>query len=183
MSTMSADNTIASWPEDARKAAKKVIAQYGQPDAASDAMLVWHNKGPWKRIVASRTPDKHRFPAMHPDSMEQVVSYRVPVDKFDDLARFDGSVTVDRTRGEMAARCDLEANNLLALNLAHDIVTGKRTVAGARAYYGRAIKRFKEKQVMDPYQKKLVFSTRSGMTADPDVSTIMPKMPKMGKMK
>lgn len=142
----------------------------------SAAMLVWHNKGPYKRITATRTPDMHRFPVPHPDSMEQTVRYRVPVDKIDDLARFDGSVTVDRTRGEMAARCDLEGNNNLALNLAHDIVTGKRTVAEARAYYGRAIKRFKGKMVMDPYMKKITFNTMRGMTADPDKQTIQVKM-------
>ncbi len=176
MSTMSADNIIGKWPADAAKAAKKVVEKYGQPDTASGAMLVWHNKGPYKRITATRTPDMHRFPVPHPDSMEQTVRYRVPVDKIDDLARFDGSVTVDRTRGEMAARCDLEGNNNLALNLAHDIVTGKRTVAEARAYYGRAIKRFKGKMVMDPYMKKITFNTMRGMTADPDKQTITVKM-------
>ena len=41
-----------------------------------------------------------------------------------DLARFDGSVIVERTRGEIGARCDKEEMNYLALNLAHDIVTG-----------------------------------------------------------
>ena len=87
-----ADDIIAKWPADAAKAAKKVIEKYGQPDTASGAMLVWHNKGPYKRITATRTPDMHRFPVPHPDSMEQTVRYRVPVDKIDDLARFDGSV-------------------------------------------------------------------------------------------
>lgn len=177
-----ADDIIAKWPAESGKAAKMIIEKYGQPDTESDTMLVWHNKGAFKRIVASRTSDVHRFPVKHPDSVEQTIAYRVPVNKIDDLARFDGSVTVDRTRGEMAARCDLEANNNLALNLANDIVMGKRTVAGARAYYGRAITRFKEKMVMDPYMKKLTFSTMRGMTADPDVSTIMPGMPKTGKM-
>jgi hypothetical protein len=36
----------------------------------------------------------------------------------------------------MAARCDKEAANFLALNLAHDILTGERTVDEARAFYG-----------------------------------------------
>ncbi len=37
--------------------------------------------------------------------------------------------------GEASARCHDEQANSLALNLMHDIVTGARTVAEARAYY------------------------------------------------
>ena len=45
---------------------------------------------------------------------------------------FDGSIVVDRTRGEVAARCDSEAANVLGLNMVHELVTGKRTVQEAR---------------------------------------------------
>jgi hypothetical protein len=45
---------------------------------------------------------------------------------------FDGSILVDRTRGEVAARCDSEAANVLGLNMVHELVTGKRTVEEAR---------------------------------------------------
>lgn len=38
-----------------------------------------------------------------------------------ELVRFDGSVIIDRTAGEVAARCDMEAMNILTLNLVHDI--------------------------------------------------------------
>jgi hypothetical protein len=48
------------------------------------------------------------------------------------LAVFDGSVLVDRTKGEMSARCEGEAANFLALNLADEIVHGKKDVATAR---------------------------------------------------
>ena len=33
------------------------------------------------------------------------------------VAMFDGSILVDRTRGEVAARCDSEAANVLGLNM------------------------------------------------------------------
>src|ERR1700730_5479015 len=47
------------------------------------------------------------------------------------LAVFDGSVLVDRTKGEMSARCEGEAANFLALNLADDIVHGRKDVESA----------------------------------------------------
>lgn len=174
---MSADSIIAKWPEAARMAAQKVISEYGQPNEANETTLMWHNNGPWKHTIASRTPNLHLFPAKHMDSVEEVINYKVPLDKYNALAQFDGSVNVDRTKGEMSARCDLEANNFLALNLAHDIITGKKNVAEARAYYGRAIKRVKETMIMDPYMKGLTFAKKQGMvTADSDKSIIKVKM-------
>jgi hypothetical protein len=44
------------------------------------------------------------FPTAHTDFLTQYIDYRVPVDRFDDLAAFDGSCLADRTAGEAAAR-------------------------------------------------------------------------------
>lgn len=159
---------MANWPMAAKKAAKKVISKYGAPDEATPSMLVWHNRGGWKRTVASRTPTMHHFPGPHPDSVEQVIDYRVPLGKYDDLARYDGSVNIDRTRGEMSARCDLEEMNLLALNLAHDIITGRKSVEQARGFYARVVKMFKTQKKVHPYQMRLMFMMPRGMTQDPD---------------
>ena len=173
MSAMSADNNIASWPADAKKAAEKEIARYGQPNEVTETTLTWLNNGPWKRTVASRTPITHLFPAKHSDSMEQFVNYEVPFNKFDELARFDGSVNVDRTRGELSARCDTDEHNFLAINLANDIITGKLSVAEARDFYGRAVKMEKEQNKIHPYMTRLMFTPKTqGMTADADKSTI-----------
>jgi hypothetical protein len=53
-------------------------------------------------------PVDHYFPVRHPDVLEQAVHYRVPTDKFDELAAYDGSVIVERTKGEISARCGKE---------------------------------------------------------------------------
>ena len=125
--------------------------------------------------MATKEVTRHVFPAPHPDVLAGTIKYEVPENKFDDLARFDGSISVDRTRGLMTARCDSDEHNLLALNLAHDIITGKRSVEGARAFYGRAIKLEKGKGELHPYLFKFMFDTTRGMTADPGQQTI--KMP------
>ncbi len=181
-----ADDAIANWSADAQKAAKGMIMIHGAPDETTPTMLVWHNSGPWKRIVASSTVTPHNFPGPHPDSVEQVLSYRVPESKFDELARFDGSVNVDRTRGEMSARCDAEFHNILALNLAHDIITGKRSVEGARAFYARVVMIEKMKKQLHPYGLRLNFSPRMNAN-DPDhispqMRPMVRQMRAMGKM-
>jgi len=119
----------------------------------------------------SRDPADHNFPTPHPDLLEQFINYKVRVEKFDDMAAYDGSDILERRKGEMSARCDLEGANFLAINLANDVATGKRNTEQARAYYTQAMKTFKETGQMDTYMKGFVFSVPSGGTADPDLKT------------
>jgi hypothetical protein len=165
MDSRSAD-IIRTWPEESREAAQTFIDAHGEPTEASASLLIWNDVGRWKRVVASRTFYEHRFPAPHIDSVESVIDYRVPVDRFTPLAEFDGSVIVERTAGEISARCHDEQANLLALNLAHDIVTGEKTVQEAREYYATEFLDFRRKRPT-PYMEKLHFAP-GGPTADPD---------------
>jgi hypothetical protein len=96
MTTAQGSRRIEAWPEESREAARLVIKQYGEPDEATETRLIWHNPGPWKRIVASKAFYQHDFPAPHTDSVESFIDYRVPPDKFTALAEFDGSVVVER---------------------------------------------------------------------------------------
>jgi len=166
MAQRTAADIIEGLPEESREAAQLVVDKYGEPQEATDSYLIWHSPGPWRRMVASKDFDEHRFPAPHNDSVQSVIGYRVPPDKVSDLARFDGSVVVDRTQGEVSARChDEEANNL-ALNLVHDIVTGARTVEEARAYYAEEFAGYRRGDPT-PYMDKLQFSAVPD-AADPD---------------
>jgi hypothetical protein len=164
---MLASTWIENWPEESREAAKLVIQQYGEPDEMSASQLIWHHPGPWKRIVASKTFYQHDFPAPHIDSVESVIDYHVPVEKFSDLAAFDGSVIVERTAGEVSARCHDEQANFLALNLMHDIVTGAKSVQEARDYYAKEFADYRRK-LPTPYMEGLHFTPDDRSAADPD---------------
>ncbi|HLU03084.1 MAG TPA: hypothetical protein VKZ94_09995 [Advenella sp.] len=155
------------WPQESREATQLVIDKYGEPQEATETMFVWHEPGPWKRIVASKAFYHHNFPAPHIDCIESVIDYQVPVEKFDELARFDGSVIVERTAGEVSARCHDEQANLLALNLMHDIVTGQKNVEQARAYYGKEFLDYRRKK-NTPYMEKLRFEPNRQNAMDPD---------------
>lgn len=161
------EERLSGWHEASREAATKMVEKYGPPAEETPTMLVWHNTGPWKRTIISKEAVQHNFPMPHPDVMEQVINYEVPPDKFDELAMYDGSVIVERTKGEMSARCDKEPANFLALNLAHDIVTGKQTVAGARQEYARQIKAMMGGQPA-PYTDGLKFTVPTGKTGYTD---------------
>jgi len=163
---------LANWPKSAQMAAADMMKKYGPPQEVTATMLKWRNNGPWKYTSISNYETPHRFPMPHPDVMEQAIDYRVPAAMFDDLAVYDGSVTADRTQGHLAARCDKEGANFLAINLAHDVVTRRKGVVAARAYYARAISTFKKTGRMDRYMQRLQF-TPPRRANDPDMPARM----------
>lgn len=166
MAAHNGTDIISNWPQEAREAAQLVLDAHGQPNEATESMLIWHNVSGCKRVIASSVFFQHDFPAPHTDSVESVIDYRVPVDKFTELALFDGSVVVERTAGEVSARCHDEQANFLALNLMHDIATGQKTADDARAYYAKEFAGYRRKEPT-PYMEKLRFEPGTG-TADPD---------------
>ena len=166
------DQILSAWPDVSREVAQTVMEKYGPPQEATASFLVWHHNGPWKRTILNRDPVPHDFPMPHPDLLEQAIDYRVPVGRFDDLARYDGSVIVERTKGEISARCDKEGANFLAVNLAHDVATSRRSPDDARAYYAAAMKRFKQSGQMDPYMRGFQFPMPARPTGDPDRAVI-----------
>jgi hypothetical protein len=89
------------------------------------------------RGVAAVLP--HDFPIPHIDAVESVINYRVPINRIAEVAEFDGSIVVERTAGEVSARCHGEEANFLAINLMHDIVMGTKTPKQAREYYVREL--------------------------------------------
>ncbi|WP_018096628.1 hypothetical protein [Sinorhizobium meliloti] len=181
MSAQKVSKLVEDWPQESREAAQLVIEQYGEPDEVTATQLVWQRPGPWKRIVATKVFYDHNFPAPHHDSVESVIDYRVPPERFSDLAAFDGSVIVERTAGEVSARCHDEQANFLALNLMHDIVTGARSVEEARAYYAKEFGDYRRKRPT-PYMEKLRFAPGNDSTADPDMRVLSDEDLKQAKL-
>ncbi len=166
MDSTRVEQMMQSWPKASREAANDLMKKYGPPAAVTADAAIWGKAGPWKRSIVYRTEVPHNFPGPHTDVMQQFIDYKVPLNMYDDLARYDGSVVLERTAGEMSARCDKEGANFLALNLANEIVTGKRSIESARKKYGEQIMAMKAHKSA-PYTEKLIFTVPSG-TRDPD---------------
>jgi hypothetical protein len=160
---------LLTWPEASQTAAREMRGKYGKPDAECHDMVIWMDKKDWMMITVTKAESRHSFPLEHTDVLEQTVRYRVPVDKYQELAEFDGSITINRTRGTLSSRCDNEGYNILTLNLAHDIIIGKRTVDDARKEYSNLIR---EKMIggNPEYMQRLLFTAQDD-TGDTDINT------------
>lgn len=156
-----AKQIIDSWPETAKMAAENTIKFYGPPNEATPTQLIWYKNGPWKRTIAFRDEVPHDFPEPHTDVLQQFIDYQVPAAKMGELAQLEGSLVIDRTKGEVSVHCDNEGANILSLNMMHEIVTGKRTPQEAREFIAKEIVEY----LMDrsaPYAENFQFELPVG---------------------
>lgn len=164
---------IEQWPALAQKAVREMVDKYGFPHEATASRLIWFDCGPWKRAIVYRDEVLHNFPQPHYDVLEQVIDYQVPLDKVGELAKFDGSIIVDRTKGEVSARCDMEAANILALNLMHEIASGMLSAEEARREHANQTARYMLNRPA-PYVERLQFAVSHHSMIDPDETVIAP---------
>ena len=159
---------LAGWPKVSIAVASDLITRYGLPKESNATSLTWYDNGSWKRTVLHREEVAHNFPYPHKDILEQTVNYRVPPEKASDLLKCNGSLVIDRTRGELTVHCNNEEANTLALNIADDLVKGNRTLEQALAYHAQVVRGV---QIGEPetYPDKLRFKAPqpSTDTADP----------------
>lgn len=163
---------IETWPDPPKRVAEQMLEKYGPPNEATPTKLFWYRNGPWKRTELTSDVVAHNFPAPHTDFLTQVIDYRVPPGKFSQIAEIDGSIVVDRTKGEVAARCDAEAANVLVMNMVHEIVTGKRTVEEAREAIAENTVAYSMGRSA-PYAERMLFDVPPGGTEDLDETMIV----------
>lgn len=181
----SPDADMAGWSDASKLAVMMMKEKYGEPKSATSEMMMWENTGQWKRTVVYAKEYDHDFPLAHTDVMQQWIDYEVPFEKLDELAEFDGSVVVNRTNGVISARCDLEGANLLAINLAHDVIEGTKDVKSARDSYAKTIKEMVNGE-KPAYMQKLQFdvaSRNTTFTDEPHSILTEDDIMKMEKMK
>ncbi len=137
---MSPEAVIQNWPGRSRSEARLMIAKYGEPASYDDDSLVWRMNGPWQETVLYRVAPRSIMGYHGRDILKQSIAYVVPSGKIGALRRFDGRLKFDRASGRLSVISESEDRNFLSLNLADEIVTGKRTAEDARLFYRKTIK-------------------------------------------
>jgi hypothetical protein len=132
------ERILGRWDSKPATVARQMIQKYGQPDEVSTGRVIWHNKGPWKRTEVANELVRHDLPTQHDDVLTQVIRYQVPAEITDELAKFHPGIVIDRAKGELSVRCIREDANLLAVNLADEIVRRARTPDDARSFFAQA---------------------------------------------
>jgi hypothetical protein len=166
--SLTAEQVIGSWKQTPQDVAKTMIAKYGQPQEVTANRLIWHNNGPWKYSELVNEEIAHDFPVPHKDVLRQVINYKIVSDKADELLAYDGSVILERTKGEISARCDKEDANFLAINLADDVANGRRSVEDARKFYAESMMAMMKQNKKNEYLQGFRFKPPAGDQGDRD---------------
>jgi hypothetical protein len=164
---------IQKWPDAPHRAVMGMVEKYGQPDMVCSNSIEWL-KLPiyaWLKITSAEV--EHNFPLPHKDFIEVAVPYKVPRTEIRMLAEFDGSLTVMPTQGLVSSCCDSESHNLIALNLAHDVIQGKIIPEEARRIFAEIVEDV-NKGKKHEYAEALQFTVeRIDTTREPDKSLII----------
>jgi hypothetical protein len=147
---------LSHWSGKPLETALKMIETYVYPNEATLTALTWKKNGQWKRSTIYKEPVLHQFPLPHAAYIENTIDYKVPEDKMNDLAKFNGSLVIDHMKGEVSARSRHESLNRLTLNVMHDIVIGKRSLEDAIEFFIYQYRAFDEGFTSD-YLTHLLF--------------------------
>jgi len=151
-----ADTVIGNWSSFSRLAAAGFMEEYGAPDQVRHDQLIWNDKGPWKRIkIWNVTP--YYDSDLGADNIEQTVAYLVPQDKHKELNAFSHEILISQNGTELSARGTSETADFLTLNLADDIVLGRKTPEEARRFYEQTIQLSLAGKA-SPYLRGLIFT-------------------------
>ncbi len=138
-SVQTPETTITQWPGVSQSEARVLIAKYGEPNSFDENSLVWFDNGEWRKTVVYRKAPQSLMGLHGRDILEQTIAYNVPDQKLPELKRFDERIKYDKASGEISARSENENLNYLALNLADEIATDKRTAQEARDFYKKTV--------------------------------------------
>ena len=112
--------------------------------------------------------DSTTIPVPHKDMLYQAISYKVDPDEADELLQYDGSIILERTKGEIAARCDKEEANFLAINLADDVANGRRSVDDTRKFYAESMMAMMKENKKNEYLQGFRFQVAKADQGDRD---------------
>ena len=152
----SAARVIILWPEKSRDLAGVLLEKYGIPDEIVASQLSWNDRLPWTKIVVFRDPD----PAGGPNHLLESVAYgKVALDRWRELTALGHGAAYDPVTQELSARTNAEATNYLALNLADEVIRGRRSASAARDFYDSAWS-LSLYGKSSPYMSRLLFRPR-----------------------
>ncbi|MEX0929238.1 MAG: hypothetical protein WDZ53_07505, partial [Balneolales bacterium] len=152
-----ASEIIQDWPEVAQKAAQSMLDKYGEPDGVTNDRIHWNEAGDWGFTEVRSEEIDHNFPMPHKDVLYQEIDYQVAPEMYSTIVQYDGSVIMERTKGTIAARCDKEGANYLAINLTHEIASGEREIEEARQFYAETMKNMMMQGESSEYLEGFVF--------------------------
>lgn len=161
------ESVILLWPAYSYRLARRMISRYGLPVDFTEERVVWRDNGPWKRTVVYRNPPADGLFRKTRGRLEQSVRYDFPKDRKAALTEFDRTIEADQEEGLLTVRTDDETSNILALNLADEVLRGRRGPKDAAEFRAKTA-RLRDSGKSSPYLEGLLFVPGGSNPESPD---------------
>ena len=157
----SASDILQSWEhKDAANYAQELIDDYGEPDVATDNMLLW--KAGISEFIQTYVKDEsipHDSPKPHKDFVYSTMEIDIPEDLMEAVAKASESIIVDQLKNEVTARCGDIYANAITLGFVQKLVAGEISPEDATEEYkehilGRMLPDWFEEKVEEGKKKK-----------------------------
>jgi hypothetical protein len=167
------------WADGPKKSVEELMKKHGPPTDGSSNMLIWQDKAPWKEIRVKNEEVKHDFPEEHKESCIFVIEQKVPPEKVGEIAKLNGSMMVDTTKGQTELRAENEQMAMLELNAANELIQGKDIEEVKSSLKEDAQKAKKGKQV-EKAQKLMLKKQQHKQEEQPDTKQLKEQVEEIG---
>jgi hypothetical protein len=184
MAKMTTDEIMKEWSVTPRITAQQIRSKYGEPSEGSMQMLAWENKEPWKRIEVRNEEVEHKFPKKHTECATFTLEHSFSPDKLKDLSELNGSILVDKTKGQIHVRAKDEQTAITEINIANNVAQGMLSLEEAKQLAAQEIQKV-EQALPSQYSQKLMFSPKKsadpGEAVSPISGDLMAEVEKIGE--
>ena len=134
-------SVIDSWEhEDAKKYAKKLIEDYGEPDVVADKMVLWEDGiSEFDKVYVKDESIEHDSPKPHRDYVYSTMTIDVPEELMEAIAKSSESIIGDQLKNEGTARCADIVANAITLGFVQKLVDGEIKPEDAAEEYEKHI--------------------------------------------
>ena len=127
--------SLEKWEhKDAKAYAETLIEKYGEPDTASDSMILWE-----KDRISKDESIKHNFPKPHRDFVYSTMTIDIPENLMEAIAKASESIIVDQLKNEVTTRCGDIIANAITLGFVQKLVDGKIDPENTKEEYKKHI--------------------------------------------
>lgn len=158
------DRFVTTWPVETRRFVTTNFETFGAPVAATNEFVVWHNAGPWEKVmVTNQAYDNTVLVGGPKEFMTTWLTMDVPAAKACDLMRFNPSIMVNQTAHQVGVMSSSQEMAFATFNLAHEIIQGSRTVEDAQRQLVTVSRTIQQGGARDPITMQLNFQPSGGM--------------------
>ena len=140
-----------------------VVNEFGKPDIIvnqKDGVALWYNRDYFSKIMLKDESIEHKNPKPHCDFLYSTINVYIPKEHVWTILDLSESVTYDRLKSELTARCHFMGANIATLNLAMKMVNDPTNASSYKEKYGETIM-----STMNPDIYKMLYNELGSMVA------------------